>query len=234
MIVELLARGASAPRATLFPDLRSVPFRGTVLCMTPEEKKAKDHEYYIANKARIEAKRQERLAAMSPEERDELRRKQAEARDRHYAAHPEAKLEKSRKAQQRTKERYNNDPEFKARWRAYQKTYQDKHRDEIREKNREASRLPRTRHLKRLSRGMIFAEGQTEETMRAAQNNLCAICKDELPEGKHCHVDHDHTTGKVRGLLCHHCNTALGLFDENPDLMEKAAVYLETHSQEGE
>lgn len=54
----------------------------------------------------------------------------------------------------------------------------------------------------------------------------CAICHSM----EKLHVDHDHVTGKVRDALCHHCNTALGLFKENPELMRMAIRYLEEHS----
>jgi len=41
------------------------------------------------------------------------------------------------------------------------------------------------------------------------------------------HVDHNHTTGKVRGILCQQCNQAIGLFKDNIFIIEKAAEYLE-------
>ena len=64
--------------------------------------------------------------------------------------------------------------------------------------------------------------------MRERQKGLCAICGDVLPSwGIKCHVDHDHTTGKVRGLLCHGCNVGLGKFHDNSSLMRKAADYLD-------
>ena len=59
------------------------------------------------------------------------------------------------------------------------------------------------------------------------QNNCCAICKGQ-PTGRYkvFHVDHCHTTNKVRGLLCQKCNHALGLFNDNVSLLEKAIEYL--------
>lgn len=58
------------------------------------------------------------------------------------------------------------------------------------------------------------------------QNGCCAICKEKIEESLH--VDHCHTTNRVRGLLCRPCNTALGLFHENTDRMRAAIRYLET------
>ena len=44
-------------------------------------------------------------------------------------------------------------------------------------------------------------------------------------------VDHCHSTGKVRGLLCHNCNRALGLLQDNTDVLARAIVYLEAHRE---
>jgi len=61
----------------------------------------------------------------------------------------------------------------------------------------------------------------------AAQEGACAICKVTAPGGQGTfHVDHDHKTGAIRGLLCHHCNTALGKFKDSPILLETAIAYL--------
>lgn len=60
------------------------------------------------------------------------------------------------------------------------------------------------------------------QTMLDNQDGKCAICGD-VPTA----VDHDHSTGLVRGLLCHSCNAGLGHFRDSPSLLEKAARYIE-------
>jgi len=61
----------------------------------------------------------------------------------------------------------------------------------------------------------------------ALQEGQCAICRGDEPGGKgNWHVDHDHETGRIRGLLCGDCNLGLGKFRDRPDLLELAAAYL--------
>jgi len=65
------------------------------------------------------------------------------------------------------------------------------------------------------------------------QGGVCAICKQ--PETgcsrqgrvKRLSVDHDHKTGKIRGLICNGCNRALGYFNDDPEKMRAAIDYLE-------
>lgn len=71
------------------------------------------------------------------------------------------------------------------------------------------------------SYGMSVAD---YEAMLAAQKGLCAICKD-AGAYRIC-IDHDHLTGKVRGLLCDNCNHGLGVFRDNIDLLYEAISYL--------
>lgn len=66
------------------------------------------------------------------------------------------------------------------------------------------------------------------ESMMNKQDRKCAICgkrEDEMKRGFH--IDHNHATGKIRGLLCLNCNTGLGMFKDNPKLISKAKEYLE-------
>jgi len=69
------------------------------------------------------------------------------------------------------------------------------------------------------------------ESMMLAQDGRCAICRSEDWPGKgnRPHVDHDHVTGQVRGLLCGKCNVALGNLDDDPARLRAAADYLEAH-----
>lgn len=67
------------------------------------------------------------------------------------------------------------------------------------------------------------------DELRAARNGLCDICKrpaDPRSTGGRLHVDHCHATGRVRGLLCGHCNTMIGLAREDPAILLAAIEYL--------
>lgn len=64
-------------------------------------------------------------------------------------------------------------------------------------------------------------------TMFDEQKGCCAICKEHQTEtNKRLVVDHDHITGEVRMLLCNKCNVGLGMFKDNPELLEQAAQYI--------
>ena len=70
------------------------------------------------------------------------------------------------------------------------------------------------------------------ESMRKSQGNLCAICgkaetKKILGKVVRLAIDHCHTTGKVRGLLCQNCNHGIGMLKDDVSLMQRAISYLE-------
>lgn len=67
-------------------------------------------------------------------------------------------------------------------------------------------------------------------SMLASQNNSCAICKSKDPKRKNAigfFVDHNHKTDKVRGLLCHRCNLAVGWMEDNLILVDSVKAYIE-------
>lgn len=66
------------------------------------------------------------------------------------------------------------------------------------------------------------------EKILQSQNHKCPICSIELLFP---HIDHCHTTGKVRGILCNTCNTGLGKFQDSVEQLQKAIRYLQKSSE---
>ena len=66
------------------------------------------------------------------------------------------------------------------------------------------------------------------QEMLASQGGVCALCGG-TPGARALGVDHDHATGRIRGLLCSPCNTGIGNLRDDPDLLRKAIAYLEAH-----
>lgn len=60
-----------------------------------------------------------------------------------------------------------------------------------------------------------------------AQGGVCAICGRAPRDDISLHVDHDHATGAVRGLLCFRCNNAVGDLEDDPAILRRAAVYVD-------
>jgi len=67
-------------------------------------------------------------------------------------------------------------------------------------------------------------EAETVHKMWSAQDERCAICRTAL--GRKFYIDHCHSTGRVRGLLCHYCNAGIGLFYDDPTRLAAAIEYL--------
>jgi hypothetical protein len=135
------------------------------------------------------------------------------------------------------KEYRKSNPE---RTKAYDKKQYHKHKDKNREAKLLYARQYREAHAETLKPKMvkylktrrckIFGISLQEwERMHADQGGVCAICSRPDPK-KSLSVDHSHSTGKVRGLLCGNCNLALGQFRDSADILESAASYLRKHS----
>ena len=99
--------------------------------------------------------------------------------------------------------------------------YTRRYRLENADKAREDSRRARLKRLYDMT-------PEEYETMLRSQNDACAICR-KPPNGKPLAVDHNHSTGVVRALLCDRCNHALGHLDEDPERARALATYLEAH-----
>lgn len=62
--------------------------------------------------------------------------------------------------------------------------------------------------------------------LQEAQDNNCPICLRNLDEVSRTHIDHCHTTGRVRGVLCSECNTGIGKLRDDPEFLQRAIDYL--------
>jgi hypothetical protein len=68
--------------------------------------------------------------------------------------------------------------------------------------------------------------------MFGKQHGKCEICQIAFSNLASAHVDHCHTTGKIRGLLCTKCNPGIGFFEDCLDKLKAAQVYLEKYNSE--
>jgi DNA-directed RNA polymerase subunit RPC12/RpoP len=74
--------------------------------------------------------------------------------------------------------------------------------------------------------------GFTQEDFNAKfaeQNYCCAICGTDESGAVDWHADHNHISKAKRGILCHKCNTGIGLLKDSPDILKKAIMYLEKY-----
>jgi len=120
----------------------------------------------------------------------------------------------------------------------YQKTKATKRKAYL-EDNKEIVKHRRRSHYLRSTFGITVEQ---YDEMHETQNGLCLVCGepetavDNRNQNKirRLAVDHCHTTGKVRGLLCQRCNMGIGYFRDNPVLLRAAADYAESHAPPGE
>jgi hypothetical protein len=184
-----------------------------------------------------------------PEEREKL---QARLRERR-ARDPQAVLDQARKwrannpdkvieYRRREKEKQLADPERLERKRAAsrrwhhensesRKEYKKKHYreniDTILQKSKDWRKAnPEKVRATRLKSDYGLTPEQWDQ-MLTDQGNSCFLCHATEPGNKSgWHTDHCHTTKKVRRILCYRCNTGLGKFKEDPELLERAAAYI--------
>jgi hypothetical protein len=218
---------------------------------TEEEKR---RAYHLAAMKRYRERHPDRVKAYKKaySQRPEVKEKARLAAARWRAEHPEkVKRRYNRESQAAAEARWKaKDPEgFKACRDRAKARYQAKHKDRLRvlskekyQKNKEqckasvarwrANNRERVRVYRRMemARDGGFAppdyQGQPEAYWRALQGEDCAICGDRLGTGRKLHLDHDHTTGRIRGFLCNLCNAGLGHFADNEDILLRAISYL--------
>ena len=144
---------------------------------------------------------------------DEERRK----RDRDRAArYRKANPEKIREIQRRSNAKRRLDPEISETIRNYQSRYREANAETLRHKERERK---------------FGINSETYAQMLQNQNGVCAICGNpetatRLGVVRALSVDHCHTTGRIRGLLCSDCNTGIGKLKDDTKILQSAIRYL--------
>lgn len=111
------------------------------------------------------------------------------------------------------------------------KTYRrNKDKPAFREAKRMRDRADWAKHQeKRANAAGARLYGLSVDDYLARKQHGCDICGNHNPRGGNggwMHIDHCHMTGQIRGTLCKKCNTALGAFKDDPELLEKALDYL--------
>jgi ribosomal protein L25 (general stress protein Ctc) len=92
------------------------------------------------------------------------------------------------------------------------------------EGSKEYMRKYMRKNWRKYDRKLLTADEYTE--MHKAQGGVCAICGGRGKSEVLLCIDHDHVTGKVRGLLCRNCNVMLGMAGDNPSILLLGALYL--------
>ena len=147
-----------------------------------------------------------RSAGMRDGHRNDCKQCNLEEKRQRYIADPAAVKARVKRWQQENPERLN----------AYRRA---------RRREPEVKKRERAGHLMRKF-GITLDQ---YETMLEAQGGVCAICG-RAPRDISLHVDHDHSTGQIRALLCFPCNNALADLQEDPGVVRKAAAYLVAHT----
>lgn len=191
--------------------------------MTNEEKNKKDREYRLKNKEKV-SEQQKKWYLKNKEKKREYNKKY--------------RLKNKEKIRQQ-QQRYNEENRDKIQ------QYYEENRDKILERSKQ---YYEDNKEKILESGKLYRENNKDKIKRRdwlynlkqynitqeeyyemfdKQNGCCKICNTHQSELKSSlHIDHNHLTNKIRGLLCNKCNQGLGLFNDNIILLTNSINYL--------
>jgi hypothetical protein len=129
-------------------------------------------------------------------------------------------------AYRKRKAEYARTPEERAKRTEYMRGWREKNRVRHNESARKSHQKNKHKHIGKSRelhlRRKYGISSHDYERMFLAQNARCKICLTDRPSRNRFHVDHDHATGKIRGLLCSRCNGSLGWY-------EKYRFHIETY-----
>lgn len=170
------------------------------------------------------AKRKEYIIAW----RQRTKNKRLKKAKEKYWENPQIHRERVRAKTDEQKQQRN--AKQRARYKIHREKYLEANKKSwMKRSPEERVRVKKIYHLNKY--GMTLEEYEAMVTLSHGQ---CSICRRDMLGvgcGKMC-IDHDHKTGKVRGLLCNECNVGLGQFRDNIECLLSAIEYLRRHSPE--
>lgn len=179
--------------------------------MTPEEKRAYNQKYWAANKERLSAYNKARREEDPEDNRVRCRAWRAKNAQRHRDNQKRYREENREYVLQKKREWYMNNKE---RHRRRDEDWKKRNPEKVWESTLRAAY------------GLNLSDWQA---MFEAQGGVCAICRRTCKANRRLSVDHCHDSGKVRGLLCQLCNSAIGKLYDSPALVQRALEYLIKH-----
>ena len=180
------------------------------MSQTKEQKAAYDKEYYIKNKEAI----CDRVKTYQEDNREKRLAQQKEYREKNKEAIKEYREKNKEQIAAQQKEYYEKNKEQIA---AQRKEYNEKNKEQ------------KAAYWREKKYGL---SSEDYKNMLDEQNDKCKICLTSFTilDTKHIHVDHCHTTNKIRGILCGMCNLGLGHFKDDIQKLTKAINYLQENT----
>jgi hypothetical protein len=184
-----------------------------------EERKEYQRQWRINNKEHLKQYRDDNREKLIKYEKERYikNKPQKTIYDKEYRAKNKVKINEHQKKynkankekiKTRTKKHYDMN---KKRLRKYSAEYYAKHKETYR------------KYKLKKEFGITIDD---YDAMLIKQNNCCSICHNKFKSNKDTHIDHNHTTMKVRGLLCGNCNRGIGYLRDDINILKEAIKYL--------
>lgn len=188
-------------------------------------KKEYTMEYRKKNKDKISKQRKEYRKNNKEKIKEYYKRPEVKERRKEYNQRPNVKVKRKEQSK-----KYNQRPNVKIKKREYSQ------RLEIKEKKKEYYQNNKNRIKEWDLKRHYGLNIKGYNKLLKQQGGVCAICRNkeiskQNKKIKFLSVDHDHITGKNRGLLCKNCNTAIGSLSDDVLILQKAIEYLKKHKK---
>ena len=200
--------------------------------MTEEERKEKNRlyqkQYYLDNTEKVK-KQHKKYAAENEASIKEVKRRYDITHKKERSDAAKVRHIKNREHDLETQKKYykNNKDYVLGKTRKYQKENKEHIAQMKKQFSNNNPELMRHRWKKAELMRQYGITMEQYNDIYNQQEGCCAICGIHQNDLKYTlHVDHDHTTGMVRGLLCKKCNTGIGQFSDSSDLLKLALNYL--------